>query len=248
MTPLNDFLTAVQFLTRIPVPTSPWTPDSLPRAVKFFPIVGALLGAIAALAHALLTPHLPRLAAAALTVTLLVLITGAFHEDGLADAADGFGGGHSREKILEILRDSRIGSYGGAALALSIITRIALIAALPLEHVTATLIAAHVLCRWTTLPLSYFVPPARPAGDGQATSLLLSPASLAIGTTFAVAVAILLLKWRAAPALAAAIAVTALTGAYYRHRIGGVTGDCFGATNQLTEITTYLVGAWVLTA
>ncbi len=167
MSLLTDFLTALQFLTRIPVPALPYSDASLPRATKFFPAVGLLAGSIAAGAHFLLAPHLPRLAAAVLTIALLVLVTGAFHEDGLADTADGFGGGWSREQVLAILRDSRIGSYGGAALAPVLLARVTLLAAVPLEQVARTLIAAHILCRWTTLPLSYFLPAARPAADGQ---------------------------------------------------------------------------------
>lgn len=246
---IADFLNALQFLTRIPVPALPgstWADDSLSRAAKFFPVVGLLVGGLAALLHFLLVPHLPRLAAAALTITFVVLLTGAFHEDGLADTADGLGGGWSRAQVLTILRDSRIGSYGGAALALSLIARITLLAALPLNRVAPTLLAAHMLCRWTTLPMAAFLPSARPPGDGQATQLAVSRPSLAGNTAFVLVCAIVLLRWRALPALLLACVVTLLSGLYYRHRIGGVTGDCLGATNQLAEISTLLTGAWTL--
>src|SRR5580704_8910802 len=96
----SDFLAAVQFLTRIPVPTPPYSADSLASAVKFFPVVGLLVGASAALVHLLLAPHLQRTVVAGLVLTFLSLITGLIHEDGLADAADGFGGGLNRDKIL----------------------------------------------------------------------------------------------------------------------------------------------------
>ncbi len=250
MNPLYDFLTAVQFLTRIPVPPFPFTPAMFPRSAKFFPVVGALIGAAAALAHAVLSPHLPRLVTAVLTVTLLVCITGAFHEDGLADTADGLGGGYnsgqSRDRILEIFRDSRIGTYGGVALVLSLMARVTLLSAIPLDRVTAALVAAHILCRWSTLPLACFLPPARPSGDGHATTLNLTAGPTTLGTAFAFAAAIALLGWRALPALLLAVAVTTATGLYYRRRIGGVTGDCFGATNQLTEIAVYLTAAWTV--
>ena len=246
-----DFLAAVQFLTRIPVPLQPYEPDSLARAVKFFPLAGMIIGAGAAALHLVLAPHLPRLAAAFLILIYLVFITGGLHEDGLADAADGFGGGTSREKILLILRDSRIGSYGGIALALSLIGRIILIASLPLAQVTPFLIAAHVLCRWTTLPLSYFLASARstdqnqPGGQGARIARLTSTPTLIGGTIFSFAVTILLLKTNAIAPILSAIALTALTATYYKSRIGGVTGDCFGATNQLTEVGIYLCEAWI---
>ncbi len=167
----SDILAAVQFLTRIPVPAPAYESDALSRAVKFFPVVGLLLGGAAALLHLLLAPHLPRLITAILVIAFLILITGCFHEDGLADAADGFGGGWTREQVLMILKDSRIGSYGGVALIFSVLGRVLLIASLPLNQVPPYLIAAHVLSRWTTLPLSYYLPPARvpeqEAGVGQ---------------------------------------------------------------------------------
>ncbi|WP_089408297.1 adenosylcobinamide-GDP ribazoletransferase [Granulicella rosea] len=244
----HDLLSATQFLTRIPVPSPPYDEGSLSRAVKFFPIVGLVVGVLAAVLHRIFALHLSRPAAASLTLTFLVLITGCFHEDALADVADGFGGGWHREQVLAILKDSRIGAYGGAALALSLLARLTLIASLPLAHVAQYLIAAHVLCRWTTLPLSYLMADARAGAQGQGSRIakLTTAGTLVFGTVTAFAIAIYALRMQAAAPILAAIAVTALSGLYYRRRIQGVTGDCFGATNQLTEIAVYLCGAWVL--
>ncbi len=244
-----DFLTAVQFLTRIPLPALQYEPDSLTRAVKFFPVVGLFIGAAAALLHLILAPHLPRLIAALLVVIFLVLLTGCFHEDGLADAADAFGGGWNREQVLIILKDSRIGSYGGAALTLSLIARVLLISVLPLTEVAPSLLAAHVLCRWTTLPLSYYLAPARTEQEaaisqGVRIAKLTTRGTLIVGTVFSFITAALLLRVHAIPTIAGALLISLLSALYYRHRIGGVTGDCFGATNQLTEIFVYLAGVW----
>jgi adenosylcobinamide-GDP ribazoletransferase len=246
MSLLYDFLTALQFLTRIPVPQFPFTSESFPRSVKFYPVIGAIVGSLAALVHHLLTPHLSPVVTATLTVAFTVLLTGALHEDGLADVADAFGGGWTRDRVLLILRDSRIGAYGAAALALSLILRITLLSSLSPAVAIRSLVAAHILCRWTTLPLSFFFPAARPAEDGQGVRIasLTTTATLVFGTVFTFAAAALLLHARALPALALACTATLLSGLYYRHRIGGVTGDCFGATNQLAEITTYLTAAW----
>ena len=248
----SNLLTAIQFLTRVPIPARPYTADSLAQAVKFFPIVGLLLGTTAALLHRLLVLHLSRPLTALLVVTFLLLLTGCLHEDGLADAADGFGGGWNREQILLILRDSRIGSYGAIVIALSVLSRILLLASLPLDRVAAYLITAHVLCRWTTLPLSFFLPPARTLaageseGQGARIAHLTSRNSLIVGTLFSFAIVIALLRERALIAITFAVVTTFLSGLYYKRRIGGVTGDCFGATNQLTEILVYFSGAWVL--
>jgi adenosylcobinamide-GDP ribazoletransferase len=248
----GDFLAAVQFLTRVPVPAMPYRADTLSRAVKFFPIVGLLIGAAAALLHGLFAGHLPRPVAALFVVAFMVLLTGCFHEDGLADAADGLGGGWSREQILRIFKDSRIGSYGGAALSLALLARVILIASLPLPSVTGYLIAAHVLCRWSTLPLSFYLSPANEpgvdgtvAGQGARIARLTTAGTLLFGTLVSLGISILALHWHATSATVAAVAVTLVSGFYYHRKIGGVTGDCFGATNQLIEIAVLLTGVWI---
>jgi adenosylcobinamide-GDP ribazoletransferase len=245
-----DLLAAVQFLTRLRIPSGPHEPDALARAVKFFPIVGLLIGAGSVLLYVLLCPHLPLTIVALLVVVYLVAITGCLHEDGLADCADGFGGGWQRERVLAILRDSRIGAYGAAALALSLLARVLLIAALPRTRVAAYLLAAPVLSRWTTLPLSYFLPPARERseeqvdGQGARIARLTTSSSLVVGSAFTLAIVLALLRIRALGPVLASMAVTLVTALYYKHRIGGITGDCFGATNQLAEIAVYLCGVW----
>jgi adenosylcobinamide-GDP ribazoletransferase len=246
-----DFLAAVQFLTRVPVPSPSYTADSLARSVKLFPLVGLLVGSSAALVHLLLAPHLPRVVTAFLVLTYLLMVTGCIHEDGLADAADGFGGGWNREKILQIMRDSRIGSYGAAALMMSLLGRILLLSSLPLALVPQYLIATRVLGQWTTLPLSFCLASARAqsedATDGQGARIarITSRDSLIAGTIFSFAVVIALLHMHGLFAIGVAITITLLTGLYYQERIGGVTGDCFGATNQVAEIAVYLCGACI---
>src|SRR5580698_6085155 len=248
----SDFLSAVLFLTRVPIPRPTYRADSLARSVKFFPVVGLLVGASAALVHLLLAPHWPRVVVAFLVLTYLCLITGLIHEDGLADAADGFGGGWNREKILLIMRDSRIGSYGAAALALSLVSRILLLSSLPLALVPQYLIATRVLGQWTTLPLSFYLSSARvqtddqPDGQGARIARITSRGSLIAGTLFSFAVVIALLRTRAGFAIGAAIVVTLASGLYFQKRIGGVTGDCFGAANQIAEVAAYLCGAWIV--
>ena len=245
----NDWLSAIQFLTRIPVPQPLYGEDTLARSVRYFPIVGLFVGALAALVNLVVRPHLPRLIAAVLVVSFLVAVTGCFHEDALADTFDGFGGGWTREQILNILKDSRIGSYGGAALALSLIARVTLLASLPAGEVTRYLIAAHVLCRWTTLPLSYCLAPARTdASQGARIAKLTSRGSLVAGTLFMLAIVGGALGVHAIAPILLAAGITGVSGLYYKSRIQGVTGDCFGCTNQLAEMLVYLAGVWTLGA
>jgi adenosylcobinamide-GDP ribazoletransferase len=240
-----DIAVAFQFLTRLPMPRISFEEGSLARSVKFFPLVGLAVGASAALLERLLRPHLARPLCALAVVVFLVIITGCFHEDGLADTADSLGA-WTPERRLQIMRDSRIGSYGAAALILSLLTRVALISYLPVEHVAAWLIGAHVLCRWSTLPLSHFIEPAR-AGDGQGARIarLTSRASLIFGSLFTLCIVIFALRRAAIAPIIIAILLVVTSARFYTRRLGGVTGDCFGATNQLTEIAVYLCGTWI---
>jgi adenosylcobinamide-GDP ribazoletransferase len=243
----SEVIAAFQFLTRIPMPSIAFETDSLPRATIYFPLVGLVVGAGAVLLQKLLMPHLTRSFVALIVLLYLVIITGCLHEDGLADIADGFGGGWSREQILTILKDSRIGSYGGAALVLSLLARYLLLASLPLEHFAAYVISAHVLCRWSSLPLSYFLPPARARnGQGARIAKLTSLSSLLFGSIFSFAAVIFALRRSAAAPLLVATLTVALSGWLYFRKIMGVTGDCFGATNQLTEIAVYFCGVWTV--
>jgi adenosylcobinamide-GDP ribazoletransferase len=239
-----DIAVAFQFLTRLPVPPVTFAPDGLARSVKFFPLVGLVIGSGAALLEKVLAPHLGRPASAVAVLIYLVLITGSLHEDGLTDVADSLGGWNPEQR-LTILRDSRIGAYGAAALVLSLLSRAVLLAGLPLEHFTAYLISAHVLSRWSTLPLSYYLPPARDSdGQGARIAGLTSTASLIAGSIFTIATVVVALRKAAIAPMLSAVLVPLLSSFFYMRRFGGITGDCFGATNQLTEIAVYLCGVW----
>src|SRR5690242_9843932 len=113
---VHELLLAFQFLTRIPIRGLPHQPEALARAAKFFPVVGLGIGLIAVAIHYLLVPYVPRQLLAMLLLSFFVGVSGALHEDGLADCADGLLGGWSKEQILEIMRDSRIGTYGAIAI------------------------------------------------------------------------------------------------------------------------------------
>lgn len=243
----NEIAVAFQFLTRIPMPSIAFEADSLSRATKFFPLVGLAVGCGATALQRVLEFHLNRSLVALIVLIYLVLVTGCLHEDGLADSADAFGGGRSREQILAILRDSRIGTYGATALGLSLLARYLLLASLPLEHFAAYVISSQVLCRWSSLPLSYFLPAAREQdGQGARIAKLTSMASLIFGSFFGFAVVAIALRRSGAVPVLVAISIVALTGWFYSRELGGVTGDCFGATSQLTEIAVFFCGVWTV--
>jgi len=240
-----DLAAAFQFLTRIPVPRFTHDGETLQRSAKFFPVVGLAVGVAAAGVFSCLNAHLPIAAASLFTVLFTTLLTGALHEDGLADCADAFGGGWSRDQVLAILKDSRIGSYGALALIFSVLGRSVLLAGLSRSEALQYIVSAHVLCRGTVLPLC-FLPPAARTGASQGGRLAgrVSATSAGIGMIAAVAAAGYLLRTAAIVPILAVSAVTALSGAYCRRRIGGMTGDCFGATIQLAEMAVYTAGVW----
>ncbi len=239
---LRDLLTAVQFLTRIPMPDLPFHEGSLAEAARYFPLVGLFIGLAAALVRLGCARFFDPSLTAALVLLFLILITGAFHEDGLADAADGLGGGWNVQQVLTIMRDSRIGSYGAIALVMSLLLRWLLLARLPAAGFLPVIVSAHVLCRWSTLPLSYFLPAARAAdGQGARVARLVTRRSLLVGTAITLIIITAAMRATLWKPVLATVLVTFCSGWYYRRRIGGVTGDCFGATNQLTEIAIYFV-------
>ena len=241
----TDIVVAFQFLTRLPMPRVAFVPGSLARAAALFPLVGLALGAGAALLQRLLAPHLGRTLAALAVILALVLATGALHEDGLADAADGFGGGRDRDHTLLILRDSRIGSYGALALVFSVLARLLLLAAIPPGHVAAYLIAALTLSRWTSLPLSLLPAARAQGGQGARLAQHASRATLLAGSLLAAIISLVALRRAALAPVLLTAAIVALSARFYRRRIGGVTGDCFGATIQITEIAVLCCGAWL---
>jgi adenosylcobinamide-GDP ribazoletransferase len=239
---------ALTFLTRLPLAGSPDQAD-LARGTVYFPLVGTLIGALGAGVYWLATMLWPSSIAIILAVATTVLATGALHEDGLADFADGFGGGWTPEQVLAIMKDSRIGSYGMIALTLVLLAKLAALNALTRIDVVRALIAAHTLARWATLPLLAWLPYVRPEG-GKGTPFAggVTHLRLGIATAFTIAILALTLGVRAIPAAIAALVATAAIAWYARRRIGGITGDVLGATAQCVELTTYLVLAAHLTS
>lgn len=242
----NSFLVAVQFMTRLPVSRAiTYSPDALAKSAVFFPAIGLLIGGGAAALYLLLSPHASRDIVVVLILVYLVTITGGLHEDALGDAADGFGGAREKERVLAIMRDSRIGSFGTLAIALSLLARFVFLTNLGPGKFVGFLIAGQVLGRWTALPLAFFLRSARDheAGQGRLIAHKITAVSFAAGTLLALAIVAMALKAAAIPALLIALLMAAISGFYYWRRIGGITGDCLGATNQLTEIAVYLIGA-----
>ena len=252
---LEYFFAALRFFTRLPAPA--WvghSAEQLNHAARYFPLVGVIVGAIGAgvtLAAALL---LPISIAVLLGMVATLLATGAFHEDGLADSVDGFGGGWTREDVLRIMKDSRIGSYGAVGIGIALLTKYESLAALGgvlprgfppvtsrLTFVVA-LIAGHSVSRFASTTLIYALDYARDDDSSKSKPLAtrLGKGELALAALFGLAPCLLLPAGQVSIALIAVVFVTLAAARYFVKRIGGYTGDALGATQQLTEIAFYL--------
>lgn len=241
---LDDIGLSLVFFTRLRLPSSDFGGRSLADAIWAAPFAGLAVAIIGALVYAIATVlGLASGPAAALTLTATMLVTGCLHEDGLSDIADGFWGGRTREKKLEIMRDSRIGAYGAAALGLSLLIRWSALSELTGPgHVFLALLAAHAGSRGLFGAFMHLVPPAR--GDGlSANAGSVTKETAAIGAALG---AVALLALGLGGAIAALILLGLLFAAFRAlclSQIGGQTGDTIGALQQLGEIAVLLTAS-----
>lgn len=238
----GHFWNALRFLTVIPAPDIDRVEDDwLIRAAKYFPLIGIIVGGVSAgvllLAGEIWSGLLPPL----LAVGVGTVLTGALHEDGLADTADGFGGGRSRDTRLAIMKDSRIGTYGALALGFSVALRVAALVALPPWVGAAALIAAHAGGRFAAAAVMSLLPY---AGDPAATKLTYTEASLrrseiVLAVIFVLVAALPLARTGVLVALIGLSLGAALVASFAgraQRLIGGYTGDVLGAAEQLFEV------------
>lgn len=245
---LRALRAAFVFLTRVPVGGFPYTSEEWRSASAFFPLVGAAVGAVTGLLFHALQP-LGAISAAYLALGASLLLTGAFHEDGLADTTDALGGATDREKIFAILKDSRIGAFGACALVVSIAGRASLLAhagaraAWALAFVGAVARTAPV---WQIALLPYATAEGSKSREvtraGAPQALSASVWTLVLGSVLVAGR--VLDPWRAAGAVAISAIVGLVTAVRFEKRAGGVTGDFLGATEQLCELASLAVIAW----
>jgi adenosylcobinamide-GDP ribazoletransferase len=251
------FMTAVQFLTRLPTPQfEAFEPAWLARSARYFPLVGVLVGGINVGVWWLASQRLPSAVAVGLTLAVSVLVTGAFHEDGFADVCDGFGGGTSADRVLAIMKDSRVGAYGAIGVVLMLGLKWTTLDALAIgTAVFAPLvIGAHLASRWCAGALMWSLPYVRTDGDSKARAAVegFSAREWLIGGVIGLAVfaavaasclrqAGVLEAWALMAGALSAAATATIAAGYFRRRIGGHTGDCLGAVQQLTELA-FLIG------
>ena len=268
---VREFLLAVQFFTRVPIVgrLAGWvgfSPALLRASAGHFPGVGLLVGGVAATAYAAVNAMLPDthftpLVAAVLSTVVSVLLTGGFHEDGLADVADGLGGSYDRTRALDIMKDSRVGAFGAMALVLALLAKVALLALLgsvegvptgwdeaPLStwYVCAALVAGHTVSRALPLLLIAWLPHVGDTAASKSKPLAdqITARSLLVAFIWLFMALALVLSVLDAMNLivACSFAMLALLwmGRWFKRRLQGFTGDCLGAAQQVCEIAFYL--------
>ncbi len=239
---MTGLLGAIVFLTRIPVRTTRSLDAA--RSVPWFPIVGLLIGTLVGGIAALLEPWSSPYVAAGVAIVVGLLVTGAFHEDGLGDVADAFVGGWTREDRLRILKDSRHGTYGVVALASSIALRFVALGALVLAGPKSAFIgavAAHGMARSAAVVAMLVARPATGEGLGSEYVARLRRAPSAVGIAVTVSVAAVIAGWWVAVALGSAVVTTTVLIVWSKRKIGGFSGDVLGAIEQCGEIGVFVV-------
>lgn len=242
---LKTFLLATQFLTRLPVPVgNAYTKERFGESVRHYPLVGIFVGAIVAALYYAASFVWPQTVAILLSTAASLLLTGAFHEDGLADTFDGMGGGTTPQRALEIMKDSRIGTYGVVAVASVLALKVAALSFFTVTTAVITLIAAHGLSRLSSVLVISTSRYVRDDGSGKPIAIHIHARGLVYALATGALCVILMSMY-----LSLLTVIIGLFGAFAGHftarriferKIDGYTGDCLGATQQLSEVGLYL--------
>ena len=240
---LEYFLGAVRFFTRLPVPK--WvghSAEALNHSARYFPAVGLLVGGIGALVYLGGALLWPQPVAVLLSMAATIYATGAFHEDGLSDTVDGLGGGWEKLRILEIMKDSRVGSYGVVAMVLALLGKFTLLISLDPALIPFALLAGHAVSRFCSTVLLATMDYVREDLLSKAKPLAtkLSPGAMLFALSFVVGSLALLPMEKAFVGCALAALATFWLASKFKRWLGGYTGDCLGATQQVSEIAFYL--------
>ncbi|MDB5018245.1 MAG: adenosylcobinamide-GDP ribazoletransferase [Mucilaginibacter sp.] len=240
---IRIFFTALMYFTRIPCPK--WVDHSeeyLNKASKYFPLVGIIVGSISALTYWTFQWTVPKDIALLLAMVASILATGAFHEDGFADVCDGFGGGWTKEKILLIMKDSRLGTYGVIGVGMILLLKWTALKYLPSETIIIILISGHAISRLIAVSLIYTDQYAREDDSSKSKPLAtkMSSGELLFAIFIGLAPLGLFLNSYVFLTLLPLLFVRWYFSRYFKKWIGGYTGDCLGAVQQVAEVVFYI--------
>jgi len=239
---VKRFLVALQFLTVLPLRIrSEVTPEDLGGSLRYFPVIGLLIG-LALAGAALLSSFLPNPVAAILILIMSIVLTGGIHLDGFADTCDGFYGPRSKEKILEIMRDSRVGVMGVTGVFCLLALKCTLIASIPHNVLWKVLIMMTVFARWSQVWVCCTSNYARDEGKAKYFVEYAGKKELLVGSIFAVALFLFLMKLKGLVLLVVSLLPLLLFMNYVKRKIGGVTGDTIGAASEIAEVAVLFFG------
>ncbi|MFZ6773275.1 adenosylcobinamide-GDP ribazoletransferase [Undibacterium sp. SXout7W] len=244
---LRLFFIALQFFTRIPIPA--WVgfdPAWLHQASRYFPAVGWVVASLTTTVYLLAAQWWPQVVAVLLSMIAGILLTGAFHEDGFADMCDGFGGGMTAERVLEIMKDSRIGAYGAIGIGMMLLLKLILLSSMPTALLIPALCIAHPLSRLVSCSLIWLLDYAKLEGKAKPLAQHMTSSEFAIACMTVLLPVVAIAIWEPAvaerllPAAVLMILATVWLARMFIRKIGGYTGDCLGAVQQVAEVMFYL--------
>lgn len=236
------FFSAIKYFTRIPIPDKwcKYSPEVMQKITVFLPLIGVIVGlftyAVFYLLIQLFNPNI----SSVLTIMATILITGAFHHDGLADVADGFGGGWNKEQVLRIMKDSSTGAYGAIAVCLSILLLYTLILSFPIDKLFLAIVFSAVISRSFSTTTVFFGDYARSDDSSRASEIAKKMSFVEFCLSLTPVFILVFINWRVMIAIIASFIVWLFMFLYFKKRIGGYTGDCLGAIQQITELVSLL--------
>ena len=235
------FLAAVMYYTQIPCPAwvghSDWHRE---KSAVYLPLIGWIAGGSSAVVFWMASQLFPVSLSLVLAIAVSVLVTGAIHEDGFADVCDGFGGGWTREQVLDIMKDSRIGTFGAIGLVFILAVKYLILIQFPTGVMPVLFIAGHSLSRIAPVLLMQHLDYARNENEGKVASQKLDAVELGIAFAWSVLPLFLFDQWIYAVLIVPVLLTAFLMGLYFRKKIYGYTGDCLGAAQQVSEVVFYL--------
>ena len=234
---VDNFLYCVSYMTRLPVPFRAGV--DLAGMMPYMPVVGAMVGLFAASVYYIVLLFFSHPVAVLFALAATVLFTGALHEDGFADVCDGIGGGYGREKILQIMKDPRTGSYGVTGLFFLLTGKFVILSEMESTSLWPVFLAAHVLSRWSSVFLAYVLPYVGAGRDKQGLGNLHIYQLLA-ASVFTVVVLYFIPSQALLPVILLVTAGLLFSYFLFKKYLRGITGDCLGAANQITEVMVYL--------
>jgi len=237
-----SFLTALQFLTSIPVTIRrEISPRHIGRSLIFFPVIGLIIGLILAGLSWLVGLILPQAIVSALLLAFLALITGALHLDGFIDTFDGIAGHKSVEERWRVMHDSRAGGIGIAAVALLLLIEYVSLNSIPISSLLVTLVLMTVISRWAMVYAIFVYPYARPSGLGKAFKERAGWLSFTIATIITLAIVLVLAQLSGFIIILCVWVIISVAAAYFKHKFSGLTGDTYGAINEVAEVSVIIL-------